>query len=261
MWSRLNVVQAVVDSWVELNGKPIKKRHFQSEYEMVDVVARFVLTLPSHAALHYCQPFLDAVDVHPIEVETFITSLISREDQASDEATSFWEIWQAFADRILGTQWLSSIGRAHSERMSSIDKVLFGVPWKEGIHQLRRLQVHEEEVNLLVDRLPTVPPVLLSYTRYLDSIGRASLPDSFGVVAKILQNTAQNPLSNSSTVYYLESMLGRYVYGEPLALKSDPNLRALVLIILDQLVEAGSSASYSMRDDFVTPVSVSRVSS
>ena len=254
----LNVAQAVVDSWVEQNGESDKERHFPSEHEMVDVVAKFVLTLPSHAALHCCQPFLDAVDVHPKEVETFITSLITCEDEASDEATSFWKIWQAFADRILSAQWLSSLGRAHSEGMALIDKVLFGVPWKEGIYQWRRLQGHEEEVNLLVVRLPAVSPVLLSYTRYLDSIGGESLPDSFAIVAKVLQNAPPNDLlSNSGTVYYLESMLGRYVYGEPLTLKSDPKLRTAVLFILDQLVEAGSSASYSMRDDFVTPASVS----
>ena len=171
--------------------------------------------------------------MHPKEVETFITSLITHEDEASDETTSFWEIWQAFADRILGAQWLSSIGLAHSEGMSLLDKVLFGVHWKEGIDQWRRLQGHEEEVNLLVVRLPAVSPVLLSYTRYLDSIGGESLPDSFAVVAKILQNAPPNDLlSNSGTVYYLESMLGRYVYGEPLTLKSDPKLRTAVLFVL-----------------------------
>ena len=158
----------------------------------MDVVAKFVLTLPSHAALHCCEPFLDAVDLYPKEVETFITSLITREDEASDETTSFWEIWQAFADRILGAQWLPSIGLAHSDGMSLIGKVLFGVHWKEGIHHWRRLESHEEGVNMLVARLPAVSPVLLSYTRYLDSIGGESLPDSFGVVDKILQNASQN---------------------------------------------------------------------
>ena len=142
--------------------------------------------------------------------------------------------------------------------MSLVDKVLFGVPWEEGIHHWRRLQGHEEDVDALAARLPAVSPVLFSYTRYLYSIGRESLPDSFAVVAKILQNgTQEDLLSNGSAVYYLESMLGRYVYGEPLALKSDPKLRAAASSILDQLVEAGSSASYSMRDDFITPVSIS----
>ena len=39
----------------------------------------------------------------------------------------------------------------------------------------------------------------------------------------------------------------------PSRLKSAPTLRDDVLYILDQLVAAGSSAAYIMRDDFVTP--------
>ena len=252
------MAQTVVDSWIEEKGEPGQRRHFESEYQMVDRFATFVLTLPADAALRCCKPFLDGVEAHPEEVETFITSLVAREGQVTDEVSSFWYIWQAFADCVLGAPWLPSISHQRSKGMSLVDKVLFGMPWEEGIHHWRRLQGHEEEVNMLVARLPAVSPVLLSYTRYLDSIGGESLPDSFTIVPKILQNAGQNDLlSNSSTVYYLESMLGRYVYGEPLALKSDPKLRAAVLFILDQLVEAGSSTAYCMRDDFVTPVGVS----
>ena len=253
----LNVAQTVVDSWIEEKGEPGQRRHFESEYQMVDRFATFVLTLPADAALRCCKPFLDGVEVHPKEVETFITSLIAREDQVIDEGSSFWDIWQAFADRVLDAPWLPSISHERSKGMSLVDKVLFGMPWEEGIHHWRRLQGHEEAVDALVGRLPAVPPILSSYTRYLHSIGGESLPDSFGVVANILQNGADNDLlSNGSSMFCLESLLGRYVYGEPLTLKSDPKLRAAALSILDQLVEAGSSASYSMRDDFVTPASI-----
>ena len=254
----LNIAQTVVDTWMEQEEEPGERRHFESEYQMVDRFATFVLTLPADAALRCCKPFLDGVDVHPKEVETFIMSLIAREDQVTDEVSSFWYIWEAFADRVLGAPWLPFINLEHSEGMSLVDKVLFGIPWKEGILHWRRLQGHEEAVDAFAGRLPAVPPVLSSYARYLHSIGGGALPDSFAVVAEILQNGAgKDLLSNGSAVFCLESLLGRYVYGEPLTLKSDPRLRAAALSILDQLVEAGSSASYSMRDDFVTPASIS----
>jgi hypothetical protein len=48
--------------------------------------------------------------------------------------------------------------------------------------------------------------------------------------------------------------LRRFIYSEPLRLKSDTEVRSAVLTILDQLVESGSSAAYRMRDDFVTPI-------
>jgi hypothetical protein len=58
-----------------------------------------------------------------------------------------------------------------------------------------------------------------------------------------------------NTVFLLEVLLQRYVYGRPLELKRDSNLRDAVLFLLDLLVENGSSAAFRMRDDFVTPVS------
>jgi hypothetical protein len=51
----------------------------------------------------------------------------------------------------------------------------------------------------------------------------------------------------------LEVLLQRHVYARPLELKRDPALREAILYVLDVLVESGSSASFRMRDDFVTP--------
>jgi len=49
-------------------------------------------------------------------------------------------------------------------------------------------------------------------------------------------------------------MLTPMVFGMPQELKSDPEVRAAVITILDALVDAGSAAAYLMRDDFATPL-------
>ena len=58
---------------------------------------------------------------------------------------------------------------------------------------------------------------------------------------------------SGGAVDYLAAVLQRYVYGQPQSLKTDPILRKATFAILDRLVDAGSSAAYRMRDDFVTP--------
>ncbi len=63
-------------------------------------------------------------------------------------------------------------------------------------------------------------------------------------------------MGRANTVFLLEGLLQRYVYGRPLELKREPELRDAVLALLDLLVENGSSAAFRMRDDFVTPASV-----
>ena len=109
-------------------------------------------------------------------------------------------------------------------------------------------------VHALFEALPPTSTVLDDYVRFLYHIGERSLPEAFVRVAEALsRGDGQKMLKKSDTVFRLEVLLQRHVYGRPLELKSDPRIRDSVLFILDSLVESGSSAAFRMRDDFVTP--------
>ena len=250
----LSMSQAVVESRAARRPNRNLDWQFETNLIMVKRVCEFILALPRAEALICCQPFLEAVASQPSDVEDFATYLIAQEDLANNSQSSFWDIWNALGDRIIDASWSCSIADGHSKGMPLTDKMLFGIPWEKGVCHRNRLEGHEEDVNELIARLPPTPPILMAYTRYLDGIGRRSLPRAFTDVADILrEGVPEDLLSNGNTVFYLESELGRYVHGEPSRLKSDPPLRRDVLYILDQLVETGSSAAYAMRDDFVTP--------
>lgn len=101
--------------------------------------------------------------------------------------------------------------------------------------------------------VPACATVLDACVRFLYQIGEQSLPAAFAVIARRLgQGDAREMLSESNTVFRLQVLLARFVYGNPHRLKSDPGLRAAVLHLLDELVESGSSSAYRTRDDFVT---------
>jgi hypothetical protein len=90
--------------------------------------------------------------------------------------------------------------------------------------------------------------------RQLTVVGERSLPEAFVRIAVALRRgNAQEMLEKTNTVFLLEVLLQRHVYGRPLELKRDARIREAVLFILDSLVETGSSAAFRMRDDFVTP--------
>ncbi len=59
-------------------------------------------------------------------------------------------------------------------------------------------------------------------------------------------------LKKGNTVFLLVVLLQRNVYGRPLELKRQNTLREAVLVLLDLLVEQGSTAAFRMRHDFVT---------
>ena len=149
------------------------------------------------------------------------------------------------------------INSTHDTRVmqSLLHKIFLRASWKDGVRHWRRLEGFASRVDTLFESLPACATVLDAYCRFLYTIGEQSLPHGFVIVANQLQaGDASQMLSQDDTVFYLESLLRRFVYSEPLRLKSNAEVRTAVLTILDQLVDSGSSAAYRMRDDFVTPI-------
>ena len=134
-----------------------------------------------------------------------------------------------------------------------------GTWWKDGVRHWSSLEGYANRVHELFEGLPLSSTILDDYVRFLYHIGERSLPDAFVLVAKKLQliESQKRPPLKSNTVFMLEMLLQRHVYTKPLQLKIKQEVRDAVLFLLDQLIESGSSASFLMRDDFVTPDSAS----
>src|SRR5262249_29396067 len=151
--------------------------------------------------------------------------------------------------------WPQRLAGRHGEHDELLHHLFLNVAWKEGVHHWKALEGNSHRIwNLFLD-LPPAAAVLDAYVRFLYSVGSQSLPWAFVAIStKLQQGNAQQMLVLANTVTGLEILLARYVYAVPAFLKSDASLRQAILHILDELVEAGSSAAYRMRDDFVTPL-------
>jgi hypothetical protein len=256
--------QSLYEDWeydrLNCGGRRSRSRDYGFQASFADRIAAFALKQEKEDALFVYSPIIDAVENPPRALSRFIEGLIYSEDGREDE-TSFWEIWQAFADRIASAEWVLQLDENYTSSIYGQDlvRVVFlGISWKDGVRYWSRLRDQEHRLNTLARRLPSSPAVLRSYCRFLYHIGESALPESFDVIAERLRaGDTPRLLSEKNVLFYLESTLQRYVYSEPLRLKADPALRKAVLYILDEMVEAGSSAAYQMRDDFVTPISPS----
>lgn len=133
--------------------------------------------------------------------------------------------------------------------------------WKEEVRHWKSLEGYAKKVDELFKNLPRSSIVLNNYIKFLYYLGKESLPQAFVHIANCLrQGDPQKMLKEKDTIFLLEVLLQRYVYGRPLELKSKGDLKDAVLFLLDLLVEFGSSASFRMRDDFVTPVPATSLS-
>lgn len=238
------------------NRKEQRERNYETESTLRDLLQNFLLRASMAAAKVILQPILDAVDRHPDKVYWLLLGLIGIEDRHPN-TPQFWSLWQLFADRVRRAPWLARIDDDYSDGSGMISAVFLGTRWKEEVRHWRSLEGSAGHIHTLFEDLPASSTVLDDYLRFLYHIGEQSLPEAFIRIAKRLQyGDPRQMMRKGNTIFLLEVLLQRYVYGRPLELKRQSDLRKAVLFLLDLLVEHGSSAAFRMRDDFVTPISI-----
>lgn len=233
-----------------------RERNYETELALSTLLQNFLLRTSAKAATTILQPILDAVDRHPREVSQLLLGIVGAEDREPN-TPQFWSLWELFADRVRSARWLAEIDNKYASGSEMISAIFLGSWWKDEVRHWRSLEGHAYHIQALFEDLPPTSTVLHDYLRFLFHIGEQSLPEAFIHIAKRLQQGAPlQMLKKGNTVFLLEALLQRYVYGRPLELKRQSDLRESVLFLLDLLVENGSSAAFQMRDDFVTPVSI-----
>ena len=229
-------------------------RDFQTESDVSQRIQEFLLRTSPEAAEVVLAPLLAAVDRHSRELQDVMQGLTGLQDTDPNTA-QYWFLWGLLADAVTRAKWIARLDTdRHPDGTKLLSAVFLTLYWKDDVRHWRFLEGYAHRVHALFEALPATSIVLEDYARFLYHIGERSLPDAFVRVGDALRRgKTRKMLAKSDTVFMLEVLLQQYVYGRPLELKRDNRIRDAVLFILDCLVEAGSSAAFRMRDDFVTP--------
>ena len=231
-----------------------RERNYEAEHVLTQLLEDFPLRVGKSEAETVLRPILESVERHPREAARILSGLIGAED-ARRSGERFWDVWRLFAETVRAAKWLSQIDEEYADGQEMIRAVFLGIPWKKDVRHWQCLDGHADEVHALFTDLPASTLVLDCYVELLYHIGEHSLPAAFiRVASRIREGGPGQMLQRGNTAFNLEVLLRRYVYGRPLELKRDAELRSAVLELLDVLVEHGSSAAFRMRDDFVTPI-------
>ena len=149
----------------------------------------------------------------------------------------FWFLWELFAARVRRAKWIARLDDEHPTESEIISAIFLGSYWKEDVRHWKSLEGYAHHVHILFEDLPPSSTVLDDYVRFLYHVGEQSLPQAFVRVAKRLQaGDTQQLLKKTNTVFMLEVLLQRYVYGRPLELKRESDIRDAVLFLLDVLL-------------------------
>ena len=226
------------------------QRDFESEMATEKRIQQFV-TLED--ATRVLRPILDAVDRHADEIDSIVQGLTVEEDHSSNHA-QYSYLWDLFATEVKRAPWLEWLDRRHPTGRKLLATIFLTKGWKASVRHWKSLEGHAHRVDALSESLPRTSIVLDDSLSFLYHVGANSLPQAFTRISGALrQADVSKMLARSNSVFLLEVLLQRHVYGRPLELKRGGAVREAVLYLLDVLVEQGSSAAFRMRDDFVTP--------
>ncbi len=250
----VRVSQTLVDRWDAGDDRDHERdRNFQTEAAVSEHLQQFMMRTTSASALQVLRPVLEAIDRHPREIYSIVQGITGIEDSSPNTA-QYWYLWDLFADSVRRAKWVARLDEEHPIGGEMLSAIFLTSWWKDDVKHWRSLEGHADHIHALFEALPPCWIVLDDYLRFLYHIGERSLPEAFVRVANSLTHgDAQAMLAKTNTVFLLEVLLQRHIYGRPLELKRDTDVQQAVLYLLDMLVENGSSAAFRMRDDFVTP--------
>jgi len=232
-----------------------RARNFQAESDVRERIQEFLMRTSREAAREVLASLLATIDRHSRELYSVMQGLTGIE-AGNPNTPQYWFLWDLIANAVKNAAWVSRLDRERHPSGTDLLAAIFltTLSWKKDLRHWRSLEGYVHVVHALFEALPPTSVVLGDYTSFLYEIGERSLPGAFARIAAALRRgDTRRMLAQSNTVFLLEVLLQRYVYGRPLELKREVAIRDAVLFILDCLVEAGSSAAFRMRDDFVTP--------
>ncbi|MCH9664521.1 MAG: ATP-binding protein [Gammaproteobacteria bacterium] len=249
------IADVVVNDWNDTSphDNDLYNKDTAFIFDCLPGLACFVLNLNTQKALHVCEPFLSAVSKNPREVTHFLHAILG-EESSRKEASNYWSIWNSFANAIVQAPWIDRIDSSYGYDNDIISSIFLNGGWNKNFRHWPKLSGNNHYIDELAAKLKFSTAVFNAYTVYLYEIGEASLPHAFVILADSLKShddpVATLSLWNSSSC--LEALLRRYIYEESDKLRLDSDTGKSVMYLLERLVDFGSSASYRMRNDFIS---------
>ena len=232
-----------------------KSRHSEERFDcrtrhhFLEKFAHFVLSADKADVPAYVQPLIDNFKTIDYTEDIF-QEFVSAEDKLN-RYDVFWEVWEAFYPCIVSFCQQGAYFRSPSV----VHNYLLAWPWwRRDAKEWHSLKEREKGILQRVDRdIGSHPAVLYSLAKLFNEIGSGFASDGILWVSSILErgdNLADEELE-TNTIYYLENLVRGFVLRNRHKVRTTPQIKAAILIILNFLIGRGSVAAYLVREDIL----------
>lgn len=195
----------------------------------------------------YLKPFIENFNSSKVFSELFDQFIIAEDNLNSND--KFWKVWDAFFEKVTT---LAKEGERPWYVSDIIKSYLFAtVQWKETVTEWRTFSERNKRFFKEISRkIGHCPSTLYSLSKLLNSIGRSYLLPGVIWISEMLNRSEVlwNSKLDTNTVYYLESIIKKYIYIQREDIRRGKKQKQEVLVILNFLVEQGSVVGYMLRE-------------
>lgn len=243
------IVKIIISAFAEklLSDDRDDKIDYKVKHDFLETYAYFVLNSQKHEIQDYLKPFLDNFNCSESVADLF-QEFVLAEDRL-DTYDNFWMVWNLFKEKVIE---ICKDGDRHWYVEKIVKSYLFAqVPWKETAKDWHTLKDNNKRFfKEVLQKIGHCPSALYAISKLLNDIGSPYINDGVTWVSSILANNKDlmNKKLEVNTIYYIESIVRKYIYKNREKVRKTKTLKDDVLIILNFLIEKGSVVGYMLRE-------------
>ena len=227
-----------------------EKIDYQIKHDFLETYAYFVLNAHKGEVQDYLLPFLDHFNASESIADLF-QEIVLAEDMLNTY-DKFWLVWNIFKEKVVE---ICKDGDRHWYVDKIVKSYLFAqVPWKETAKEWHSLKDKDKRFFKEVSgKIGHCPSAIYAISKLLNDIGSPYIDDGVIWISSMLENNPEyvNKKLETNTIYYIENLIRKFTFNNREKIKRTKTLRNNLIIILNFLIEKGSSVGYMLRESIV----------
>ena len=219
-------------------------------HTFLEKLAYSVLNASEQDIPNYLRPFLDGFNGAEAIADLF-QEFILAEDRLNTY-DNFWQVWNLFFEKVVAL-CKDGDGRWYADKI--IKSYLFAqTPWNKTTTDWRTF--NDSNIRFFAEIAKNIghcPSTLYSLAKSLNNVATRYLNPGIAWISGMLACNKKLGTAKleSDTIYYLESLVRKYIYNERERIRRTKQLKEEVLVILEFLVEKGSVVGYILRENIL----------
>ncbi len=226
------------------------KAGYSVRHAFLGKLAYSVLNASEQDIPDYLKPFLDGFNGSKPIAEMF-EQFILAEDRL-DTYDKFWQVWTLFFGKIVA---LCKDGDGYWYVGRIIKSYLFAQsPWEETATDWHTFKDSNSWFFAeIAKNIGHCPSTLYALAKSLNNVASRYLNHGITWLSEMLTSNKKlwTTKLETNTLYYLESLVRKYIYKERERIRRVKQLKEEVLVILEFLVEKGSVVGYILRENIL----------